>query len=188
MVFMSDSEAIRKSLGRTLKEIQAFVDKQSQIPDPNAGFALYVKYTSQTRSPLPNEACSWPADDHFRHAPSIACFGFLVACQSNFSVHLNENWIQQLTALLKKDPFPLDRQSFPFRPIEVLGIVLGAKAVSCTEESVMAPLRNVVQRCRWEANQDGCSKLIYGICEGELGLTGNQHEIEAVSAWSLEYA
>jgi REase_DpnII-MboI len=182
------SEVVHQSLAVTLQEIESHIAKQCQLPDPNAGFAEYVLRTCRPARTASQALSNWPSDDQFRHAPSLACFGFLVACNAPLAMDLHDEWKRQLGAILKKAAFPVDRQSFAFRPIEVLGIALGGKNLLAGDDPALEGLRVVVQRCMTEGNDDPCSKLLYAVAGLELGVGPEILQIEPEPNWSLEYA
>ncbi|HUZ51782.1 MAG TPA: hypothetical protein VMU94_04565 [Streptosporangiaceae bacterium] len=63
-------------------------------------------------------------------APILAALGYHLATDAASAGALANPWCAGAARLSERDPFPLDRMSFFFRPIELLGLAVGAAAIS----------------------------------------------------------
>lgn len=182
------TDHMAQSLGSTVREIEEYIVRDSQWPDPNAGFLDYIRAGSSNLSSIRSTADEWPPEDRLRHAPSLACFGFVKSCAADFGSELTAQWKSRLQALLGRDPFPLDRQSFAFRPVELLGIAVGVSAVTWDQNDILNSVRTVVADCYTKGNSDAYSRLLYSLAATELRIDGLSicHSPDSVS--DLDYA
>jgi REase_DpnII-MboI len=96
-------------------------------PSPEAGFALYLFHTTEENVPWSEETPALAGIDRRRVAegPILATAGFLLAMGFRRDAGFDEVWAQGLERLSERKPFPSDRASFFFRPVELLGITVG---------------------------------------------------------------
>lgn len=166
---MTDAE-IKHSLAQTIAQLNTFVENGITLPDPNAGFAHYIRATRNERMTSPCATPEWPAHIALRHPQGLACFGYLIAINSQYEPNLRSQWLASCDTVLKRDAFPIDRQSFAFRPIEVLGIAHGLSEFSSTEDCLLDSFRTVLCHCQTKANADNWSRLLYWTAGQTVGL------------------
>jgi hypothetical protein len=78
-------------------------------------------------------------------APMLAAAGYLMTLGSADQA-LQSEWAAGLARLTTRQPFPRDRESFFFRPLELLGICLGLEACSRVDPSHRAWVRDILER------------------------------------------
>jgi hypothetical protein len=81
-------------------------------------------------------------------APDLATAGFLSRVDPSLVVDLQDAWRKSFERLKMKEPFPVDRQAFTFRPIEFLGICLGVHAFLGGERGSVEWLRSLLTEQR----------------------------------------
>jgi hypothetical protein len=81
----------------------------------------------------------------------------------------------------QKEPFPLDRQSFTFRPLEVLGISLGTSVCPAVTSGAKARLIDIVTRLADAGNDDAWSLAIYSLAAHILAVSWNKTALPALS-------
>ena len=165
---MSDAE-IKASLAQTVRQLNTFVESDLTIPDPNAGFAHYLRATGHERPTEAYVTPPWPARTPLRHPQELACFGYLVAIDVHYEPNLQSVWLESCDKILNRDAFPIDRQSFAFRPIEVLGIAHGLAAHSSTD-NLHDSFQEVLRNCQTKGNVDKWSQLLYWTAAKTIGL------------------
>lgn len=112
---------IEKSIGATLSTLSQLADGAPR-ESPDAGFALFVERRDGGLA-----QATPPALTAFTDAPALATAGYYL--DAGLMSGAKGAWIEGLRKLQRKDPFPADREAFFFRPVELLGIVLGITAV-----------------------------------------------------------
>lgn len=118
-------------------------------PAPDAGWAWWVFASRQQNAPwlpadfLESAVATLREQTHFDHAPILAATGF-VAEIGSLPRDVADKWRAGFDRIQRRDAFPLDRQTFPFRATELLGIALGAAHLA--SETQKAWLREVLER------------------------------------------
>ncbi|MGH2741888.1 MAG: hypothetical protein ACRDN8_05255 [Thermoleophilaceae bacterium] len=92
-------------------------------------------------------------------APVLAAEGYALSRQG--SSQRAEQWIEGASRLTERDPFPPDRASFFYRPLELLGIAQGAAACQSNAAYIAAWLRQILEQ--------GASRLTDDIWHQALG-------------------
>lgn len=134
-------------------------------PTPERGFIAYVVGEF---GEIPKEATG-TSRSRLAEGPVLASFGYL--CASNPSCigeELADEWNKSLGRLLQRDPFPRDRESYFFRPLELLGICFGAFACPSVSSDARARLKEILQ--------SGKERL------DETDIWG--HEVSSFGAWT----
>jgi hypothetical protein len=95
----------------------------AQWPSPEAGFLDYLATTTGTTS----EDRALVAQ-RLDETPMLASAGYRYAT-SHFTrpAGYDEQWAQHFRRLAKRQAFPTDRESYFFRPLDLLGICIGAR-------------------------------------------------------------
>lgn len=163
------NDAVEQSLAKTIQELKQFILRDWRLPDPESAFAYYLCLkASQLASAVTFPAITWPSEEMLRHPQSLAAFGFLVSADPTYEESLKPNWLEGFERIVKRDPFPLDRQSFAFRPLEVLGVSCGAATLLKLDDESRQSLAATVNRCGTEGNSDTWSQLIYAVARQTL--------------------
>ena len=165
------SDTLGRSFAAQLAELEQCITSQWAWPSPEAGFAFHVYHTVEEQGPLPEIGLEpWPDAGALRHAHTLAACGYVLARPTGTSPQYHACWAQALEHLAVKDPFPLDRQSFTFRPMEVLGIALGATKCEGIEQGTRLRLTHIISRLATEGNTDVWSLSLYGLAADLLGV------------------
>lgn len=159
------NERLSQSFAKTAADLRMFVEQNCPMPNPESGFSLFLRSLNvddRTGStPLP----PWPSDASFKYPQTLACFGFLLATDPEYQQRLHSEWPTACESVLSRDPFPIDRQSFTFRPIEVLGIAYGIKRLAGPASPLHATFLATVRNCLTKANDDVKSRWLYRLAE-----------------------
>ncbi len=161
-------EPLVQSFAKVAGELQGYIEVNTVLPDPDAGFSLYVVKASRLSNAALNPLPDWPAEAGLKHPQELACFGYLVAMDSEYEPPLQGDWAAALTVNLTRDLFPIDRQSFTYRPVEVLGIAFGVNALIGKEDRLRSDFADVVRQCRERGCTDTTSSWLYWLAEFAL--------------------
>jgi hypothetical protein len=97
-------------------------------PSPENGFALYAFASSDSELPFTRGDISLAPQDWKRidQAPVLASAGYALSLGEVRDNASQQRWAEGLTRLSHRNVFPVDRNSFFYRPVELLGVSLGA--------------------------------------------------------------
>ncbi|RUT03648.1 hypothetical protein DSM106972_052870 [Dulcicalothrix desertica PCC 7102] len=120
--------AVKKSFGCQLNSLTLYLKENYHSGSPESGFANYVFH--QTNSSMPFETAnnvniSTIDQNRLSEAPTLAAVGYALVCGKHFNNDFLEIWADGLLRLSGRNAFPLHRNSFFYRPIELFGIALG---------------------------------------------------------------
>ena len=139
--------SIAKSFDVQLATLASVHNQGAAVPSPETGFVSFVFHAVGEMWPpaLRAPEVRGISLDHSDRSPWLATVGYVCHCGLSESVELAAAWRAGMARLMQRDPFPTDRASFVYRPIELLGICLGATA--CEQESPSAAdwLRGVLK-------------------------------------------
>ena len=164
-------EPLSKSFARVADDLRTFIDDNLILPDPDAGFSLFVRQPSDMAITSPNPLPKWPVGIQLKHPQEVACFGYLVALDADYHKSMQGDWEAALAMNLTHDLFPIDRQAFTFRPVEVLGIVVGANALISRGSRLHTDLIGILRQCNEQGSADTSSKWMYWLAESILSKT-----------------
>lgn len=111
-----------------LEHIREYLVNNVTWPSSETGFAGYVLRgdESLSRIILDNGNSLTNVDQ----GPVLSSLGYSFACHGIESKIAQDRWSNGFEMLIARDPFPIDRQSFFFRPTDLVGIALGAAATN----------------------------------------------------------
>jgi hypothetical protein len=138
---------VAKSFGYQLDSLVDYIQVNYRCESPESGFARYIFH--QIGNPPPfRMACDAVIQSmeprRLHEAPVLAAFGYELACGRVLDNTLLKAWANGLTRLANRDAFPSDRASFFFRPIELLGIALGASVCPIVRAEDLCWLQDIL--------------------------------------------
>lgn len=127
---MSNESVVAFSLARRLEEARSLLSKRWTTGSCDAAFARWATRLATTHETLlpPLEPVDMGATLRHGEAPVLARIGYAIATDPNSEQR--QPFMDGSKRLMARDPYPLDRNTFLYRPVELLGISLGARAVS----------------------------------------------------------
>lgn len=142
MVLMNS--AMTHSFGAELSRIAANLKDSTVWPSPATGIALQIlklcgcgEYRTSLLGPTPFPG--GPLDV----APAAAAAGFAMAVSEPQHEELSR-WREGMKRLVKREPFPRDRQTFAYRPSELVGLAVGISAAEGRSSASAAWIRSVI--------------------------------------------
>jgi hypothetical protein len=166
---VSLKEAVAIGIDAALAAVADFIKANADVLTPEAGFCRFVYDFAEETGPIGLDV---PAisEDLLEHgqAPALSAVGFAVS-RGSVAASVRDAYSVGLERLSLKDAFALDHQTFAFRPVELLGIALGA--VGC---DVPMPLRSwlveLLTRLRADHSGDYWSRSLNRIAAAQLNL------------------
>lgn len=112
---------------------------------PEAGFVEWAIRTSGSTIDLDLQPFDIDvvSEHRWTEAPILAAVGFRLATQANPPA-LAERWLAGVGRLMSRDPVPVDRNSFFFSPLALLGLAMGSRSVVDRDDSPSSWLRETI--------------------------------------------
>jgi len=135
---------VAQSLELLQREFAGRLEGLHEWSSPTAGFCTHLLRLSRMDAVLKTPPGRWPSPVvNHDEAPGLAILGYyLTYTGSAADPKLVTSWNDGYTRLRQRDPLPRDRQSFLHRPIELLGVILGARLTSAPTDWISTALRN----------------------------------------------
>jgi hypothetical protein len=124
------TDAIARSFAYQLEELIQYLQANYDWKSPDGGFAIYVFYRTEGKLPFSVNETALILEEgqkRLREAPILAALGYEIAAGRVVDAKVLEAWANGFSRLSEREVFLQDRNSFFYRPIELLGISLGAK-------------------------------------------------------------
>lgn len=136
-------------------------------PSPEAGFLDYL----QTTSGIPAMQRTL-ATDRLGETPMLASAGYQYA-NPTFSrrAEYDEEWAQHFQRLAQRQAFPLDRESYFYRPLDLLGICIGARYCPAVSDDDRKWLQEVLKVGASRLTDHSRSHYLGAIAAAQLGVT-----------------
>ena len=182
--------AIANGLAAELDRLAAAVRQDWAWPSPAAGFTCWLaRQRGMPSFVSPPAAAALTANGGRLHeAPVLAAHGYLLATDNTDPSRIRA-WTAAAGRLRGRDPLPGDRASFFFRPVELLGIALGAVAGSSSDPEPLRWLREVLRDGRSRLSTDIWSIALNTMAAAVLGDTAGAGRIGSLDeATAVELA
>lgn len=139
--------SVAKSFDAQLGRLASMYNEGAAVPSPETGFVSFVFHAVGEKWPSALRAADAEGMslNHSDRSPWLATVGYICHCRLSESSELVAAWRTGVARLMQRDPFPADRASFVYRPIELLGICLGAKACEPESPHALDWLRGVLK-------------------------------------------
>lgn len=147
MVPLTDGPLAR-SFAAQLDELRVAITASWQSMTPEAGFVEWAVARCEPNSDLlATEELTLDAlpEQRWNEAPVLAALGFRMAvgvCSGPDSGA--DRWLDGVRRLMSRDAVPADRNSFFFRPLELLGLAIGARILKEADSGPLEWMRQTV--------------------------------------------
>jgi hypothetical protein len=139
------NSALTHSFGAELSRIAASLKEAAVWPSPATGLAIHLLRLcgcDQRQMGLLGKA-EFPVGP-LDAAPPAAAAGFAMVFVEPQSEELSR-WRAGMKRLVKREPFPRDRQTFAYRPTELVGLAIGIAKAESRSGEITAWIRSVIQ-------------------------------------------
>ncbi|MHB9010028.1 MAG: PD-(D/E)XK nuclease domain-containing protein [Limisphaerales bacterium] len=181
------SRALSQSLARDLEVIREFLRRNVVSLSPELGFAAYVFDRLNTSPPFSFATSATTLEPkRLDQAPILAATGFFLAIKSSpIDKPSSGAWAAAFQRLSKRDPFPSDRASFAYRPLEVVGIALGMASSANIDPTSRDWFKEVLGRLQNQQPANLWNGLLYAIARCVAGLPANFDSVGKMERLSL---
>jgi hypothetical protein len=151
-----ERDSLARSFSAQLAELHHSIQDSWCPESPEAGFTEWAAAQSGIRLDLdlpPLTVAKIPAH-RWSEAPILAAIGYRL-----FNPGIGEEsagqWIDGMRRLMTRDAVPADRNSFFFRPVELLGIAAGASTLADEDKEPVRWLHDLLETRRSRSPQPG---------------------------------
>jgi hypothetical protein len=158
-----EGDSLARSFSAQLCELHNNVRKSWRPESPEAGFTEWAAVQCGSHWDLdipPIKLAKIPAH-RLSEAPILAAIGYRLY-DPGIKEEVTEQWIDGMRRLMTRDPVPADRNSFFFRPVELLGLAAGASTLADKNNEPVRWLRDLVQTSRPLLPQSGIWNIALG--------------------------
>ena len=150
-------------------------------PSPEAGFLDHLQSTSG--KPTPRRSL---ATERLEETPMLASAGYQYT-NSTFSrpATYDNEWARHFRRLAQRQAFPLDRESYFFRPLDLLGICIGAQHCPALTDDDRKWLQQVLRDGATRLPEHARSHYLGATAAAQLGITWTMHSTPRVQDLSL---
>jgi hypothetical protein len=157
--------------------------KDAPRPSPESGFLDYLDIMREKK--VANRQL---ITERLDETPMLASAGYQFS-RSSFirQKEYDEEWARHFRRLAVRQPFPIDRESYFFRPLDLFGICIGARGCDVLEDSDRSWLKEILEAGRSRL-QDGTREYYLGsLSAAQLGVAWpiKQPTIEDLSLATL---
>jgi hypothetical protein len=174
---VSVSELLRGSFAAQMAALRADIASSWTPLAPEAGFILWADRLTTSRftgADLALPALELLPEVRWNEAPVLAAVGYHLDLDLGVWEHALEHWVGGAARLIQRDPFPADRSAFAFRPMELLGVALGARAAAGNGPDVRTWLTEVIADRRFPPARDHWAAVLGTLTRSVLGETPPQ--------------
>jgi len=139
-------DSVARSFGAQLAELRNGLQMSWHAEAPDSGFVEWAAARSGTGLDidLPSLVTGTLPEHRWNEAPVLAAIGFRLALVEAPDSTV-EHWLTGVRRLMSRDAVPSDRNSFFFRPVELLGLASGAGAVAGTDPEAQRWFRELIE-------------------------------------------
>jgi REase_DpnII-MboI len=140
-------------------------------PSPEAGFLDYLHLTTGTDAPQRPLVT-----DRLDETPMLASAGYQYATP-HFTrpPQYDEEWARHFQRLAQRQAFPIDRESYFYRPLDLLGICIGARYCPALEDQDRSWLHDILQQGRNRLTEGTRAYYLGSIAAAQLGIRWPVH-------------
>lgn len=138
---------------------------------PEAGLIEWSAHRSavQLQLDVPRLTTAGIAAQRWTEAPILAAAGFRLPLPGT-TADAAGLWLTGMRRLMTRDAVPADRQSFFYRPVELLGIAVGSHALATHDDTPLRWLQDLIQTSGHHLPSSGIRALTFHALA--MGLTG----------------
>ena len=139
------SEPLAGSFGAQLDDLRASVRVALHPASPESGFVAWAiaRSGSSIELPVPSLDLDTLVDARWAEAPVLAAIGYRLNTDMRTAAAM-KRWLDGMNRVMARDPVPVDRNSFFFRPLELLGLAVGSQTVEPVDSSSLDWLRETI--------------------------------------------
>jgi len=150
-------------------------------PSPEAGFLDYLRVT--TSNTAPQHAV---VTDRLGETPMLAAAGYQYVNQRfQRDSQYDQEWARHFKRLAQRQAFPIDRESYFYRPLDLLGICIGAQCCPALVDSDRQWLKAILNDGAGRLPEHSRAHYLGAVAAKQLGVTWTLHSTPRLQDLSL---
>jgi hypothetical protein len=161
-------------------ELQASTS-QAIWPSPEAGFLDYLRATTSKTAQERSLVI-----DRLDEAPILAAAGYqYVNPRFQRNLHYDQEWARYFKRLAQRQAFPIDRESYFYRPLDLLGICIGAQSCPALTDSDRQWLKAILETGAARLPEHSRAHYLGAVAAIQIGVTWTLHSTPRLQDLSL---
>jgi hypothetical protein len=150
-------------------------------PSPEAGFLDYLRVTTDSTAPQRSVVT-----DRLDEAPMLAAAGYQYANQRfHRNSQYDQEWAHHFKRLAHRQAFPIDRESYFYRPLDLLGICIGAQSCPTLADSDRQWLKAVLNEGAARLPEHSRAHYLGAVAANQIGVTWTMRSTPRLQDLSL---
>ena len=154
---------------------------QAVWPSPEAGFLDYLSASTSSafaQRPL--------VTDRLDEAPMLAAAGYqYVNPRFQRNSQYDQEWARHFKRLAQRQAFPIDRESYFYRPLDLLGVCIGAQSCPAVTDSDRQWLKIVLENGATRLTEHSRAHYLGAVAANHIGVTWTMHSTPRLRDLSL---
>ena len=160
--------------------LEASID-QAVWPSPEAGFLDYLRIT--TSKTAPNRSL---VTGRLDEAPMLAAAAYQYAnARFQRDAQYDQEWARYFRRLAQRQAFPIDRESYFYRPLDLLGICVGAQLCPALTHGDRQWLKTILETGATRLPENSRAHYLGAVAANQLGVTWTMHSTPRLQDLSL---
>lgn len=150
-------------------------------PSPETGFLYYLQAT--TTEQFPSRLL---VTERLDETPMLAAAGYQYA-NPHFqrNSQYDQEWARHFLRLSQRQAFPIDRESYLYRPLDLLGICIGAQSCPTLSDSDKQWLREIMENGAARIPEHSRAHYLGAVAASHLGVAWTMHSTPRLQDLSL---
>jgi hypothetical protein len=154
---------------------------QAVWPSPEAGFLDYLQATASETTP-PRSLVTNRLDE----TPMLASAGYQYVNQRfQRNSQYDQEWARHFKRLAQRQAFPIDRESYFYRPLDLLGICIGAQSCPSLTDNDRQWLKAILETGAARLPEHSRAHYLGAIAANQIGVTWTMHSTPRLQDLSL---
>jgi REase_DpnII-MboI len=154
---------------------------QAVWPSPEAGFLDYLQATTCDRSPQRSLVTG-----RLDETPILAAAGYqYVNLRFQRSAQYDQEWAHHFKRLSQRQAFPIDRESYFYRPLDLLGICIGAQSCPAIADHDRQWLKAILESGAARLPDHSRSHYLGAVAANQIGVAWTMHSTPRLRDLSL---
>ena len=154
---------------------------QSVWPSPEAGFLDYLRAATSDTAPQRSLVT-----DRLDEAPMLAAAGYQYVNQRfQRNAQYDQEWARHFKRLAQRQAFPIDRESYFYRPLDLLGICIGAQSCPALTDNDRQWLKAILEEGAARLPEHSRAHYLGAVAANQLGVTWTMHSTPRLQDLSL---
>jgi hypothetical protein len=140
-------------------------------PSPEAGFLDYLRLTTSNTAPRRSVVT-----DRLDETPMLAAAGYQYVNQRfQRNSQYDQEWARHFKRLAQRQAFPIDRESYFYRPLDLLGICIGAQSCPALAYTDRQWLKAIMDEGAARLPEHSRAHYLGAVAANHIGVTWTMH-------------